>query len=199
MRKGKKDFPTQHAGRRQRFENIAETILRNEIKKEQFESFIEKAFENKGKETNPSITAIGFIKSIVANKLKKIVGIDISENITIGLESYLLNGSKSNRHALRDEALTKEDAKKYIIKCILDGDIYLQTDNNNLLYLYQVEENKYLQIAVKPLEKKSSHRSSLTIPLVKNIQFINENQKKSKFEANKIKWQRIVRADAKIK
>ena len=39
MRKGKKDFP-------ERFENIAETILRNEIKKEQFESFIEKAFEN---------------------------------------------------------------------------------------------------------------------------------------------------------
>ena len=193
MRKGKKDFP-------KRFEYIAETILRNEIKKEQFESFIEKAFANKkGEETNPSITAIGFINSIVVNKLKKIIGIDISENITIGLESYLLNGSKSNRHALRGEALTKEDAKKYIIKCILDGDIYLQTDNNNLLYLYQVEENKYLQIAVKSLEKKSSHRSSLTIPMVKNIQFINENQKRSKFEANKIKWQRIVRADAKIK
>ena len=111
--------------------------------------------------------------------------------MTVGLEARLLNGIKAKRHALRDEALTKEDAKKYIIKCILDGDIYLQTDNNNLLYLYQVEENKYLQIAVKPLEKKSSHRSSLTIPFVKNIQFINENQKKSKFEANKIKWQKI--------
>lgn len=114
------------------------------------------------------------------------------------MESYLLNGSKSNRHALRDEALTKEDAKKYIIKCILDGDIYLQTDNNNLLYLYQVEENKYLQIAVKPLEKKSSHRSSLTIPLVKNIQFINENQKKSKFEANKMATHRAGRRQNKI-
>ena len=182
MRKGKKDFP-------KRFENIAETILRNEIKKEQFESFIEKAFANDNNSKN--ITAVGFINSIVVNKLKKIIGIDISENITIGLESYLLNGAKSKRHLLKGEALTKEDAKKYIIKCILDGDIYLQTDNNNLLYLYQVEENKYLQIAVKPLEKKSSHKSSLTIPLVKNIQFINENQKRSKFDANKIKWQKI--------
>ena len=182
MRKGKKDFP-------ERFENIAETILRNEIKKEQFESFIEKAFANDNNSKN--ITAVGFINSIVVNKLKKIIGIDISENITIGLESYLLNGAKSKRHLLKGEALTKEDAKKYIIKCILDGDIYLQTDNNNLLYLYQVEENKYLQIAVKPLEKKSSHKSSLTIPLVKNIQFINENQKRSKFDANKIKWQKI--------
>lgn len=196
MRKGKKDFP-------KRFENIAETILQNEIKKEQFESFIEKAFANatcgdtvgqtpqSPDNNSKNITAVGFINSIVVNKLKKIIGIDISENITIGLESYLLNGAKSKRHLLKGEALTKEDAKKYIIKCILDGDIYLQTDNNNLLYLYQVEENKYLQIAVKPLEKKSSHKSSLTIPLVKNIQFINENQKRSKFDANKIKWQKI--------
>ena len=183
MKKSKKDFPS-------RFENIAETILRNEIKKEQFESFIERAF-NDNKNNSKSITAIGFINSIVVNKLKKIIGIDISENITIGLESYLLNGAKSKRHALRGEALTKEDAKKYIIKCMLDGEIYLQTDNNNLLYLYQVENDKYLQIAVKLLEKKSSHKSSLTIPLVKNIQFISDSQRKSKFEANKIKWQKI--------
>ena len=183
MKKAKKTFPA-------RFENIAETILRNEIKKEQFESFIEKAFNN-DKNNSKNITAVGFINSIVVNKLKKIIGIDISENITIGLESYLLNGAKYKRHLLKGEALTKEDAKKYIIKGILDGDIYLQTDNNNILYLYQVEENKYLQIAVKPLEKKSSHKSSLTIPLVKNIQFINESQKRSKFEANKIKWQKI--------
>ena len=183
MKKAKKTFP-------ERFENIAETILRNEIKKEQFESFIEKAFNN-DKNNSKNITAVGFINSIVVNKLKKIIGIDISENITIGLESYLLNGAKYKRHLLKGEALTKEDAKKYIIKGILDGDIYLQTDNNNILYLYQVEENKYLQIAVKPLEKKSSHKSSLTIPLVKNIQFINESQKRSKFEANKIKWQKI--------
>ena len=62
MRKGKKDFP-------KRFEYIAETILRNEIKKEQFESFIEKAFENDNNSKN--ITAVGFINSIVVNKLKK--------------------------------------------------------------------------------------------------------------------------------
>ena len=159
MKKAKKTFPA-------RFENIAETILRNEIKKEQFESFIEKAFNN-DKNNSKNITAVGFINSIVVNKLKKIIGIDISENITIGLESYLLNGAKYKRHLLKGEALTKEDAKKYIIKGILDGDIYLQTDNNNILYLYQVEENKYLQIAVKPLENDGMVCGSVEITVRK--------------------------------
>lgn len=64
----KKDFP-------KRFEYIAETILRNEIKKEQFESFIEKAFANDNNSKN--ITAVGFIYSAISkwlkNKLKYIV------------------------------------------------------------------------------------------------------------------------------
>ena len=178
MRKGKKAFPS-------RFEAIAETILRNEIKKEQFESFIEKAFNN-DKNNSKNITAVGFINSIVVNKLKKIIGIDISENITIGLESYLLNGAKSKRHLLKGEALTKEDAKKYIIKGILDGDIYLQTDNNNILYLYQVEENKYLQIAVNTKYSLSHKSVSIKIPLIRNIQFLNDKQVTSKYINNKL-------------
>ena len=61
MRKGKKEFST-------RFESIAETILRNEIKKEQFESFIEKAFENDNNSKNT--TAVGFISSAISKYLK---------------------------------------------------------------------------------------------------------------------------------
>lgn len=182
MKKAKKSFP-------KRFENIAETILRNEIKKEQFESFIDKAFSDDFIFRAKDITAVGFISSDVARLLKN-KAIDIGENVTVGLEARLLNGIKAKRHKEKDEALKKSDAK-YIIDCMLDGEVYLQKDDNNILYLYQVEENKYLQIAVKTLEKISSHKSSLKIPLVKNIQFISELQKKSKFDANKIKWEKI--------
>lgn len=173
MRKGKKDFP-------ERFENIAETILRNEIKKEQFESFIEKAFENDNNSKN--ITAVGFISSAISKYLKNKIGIDIGESVTVGLEARLLNGLKAKRHALKNEALEKSDAD-YILKCLLYGDVYFQKNNKNLLYLYQVEKEKYLQITVKPNYKIGARSSYLRIPNILNIQFINEMQKQSKYSS----------------
>lgn len=181
MKKSKKEFPS-------RFENIAETILRNEIKKEPFESFVEKAFNDN--RNNKSITAVGFISSTVSKWIMQNAGIDIGESITIGLEARLLNGIKAKRHASKGEALEKSDADN-ILKCLLYGDVYFQKNNGYLIYLYKVAENRYLQMSIKTLENKSSHKSSLTIPLVRNIQFINDKQIKSKFEANKIKWQKI--------
>ncbi len=169
----KKDFP-------KRFEYIAETILRNEIKKEQFESFIEKAFENDNNSKN--ITAVGFISSAISKYLKNKIGIDIGESVTVGLEARLLNGIKAKRHALKNEALEKSDAD-YILKCLLYGDVYFQKNNKNLLYLYQVEKEKYLQITVKPNYKIGARSSYLRIPNILNIQFINEMQKQSKYSS----------------
>ena len=183
----KKDFP-------ERFENIAETILRNEIKKEQFESFIEKAFANatcgdtvgqtpqSPDNNSKNITAVGFISSAISKYLKNKIGIDIGESVTVGLEARLLNGLKAKRHALKNEALEKSDAD-YILKCLLYGDVYFQKNNKNLLYLYQVEKEKYLQITVRPNYIKKSRSSSLTMPTVLNIQFINEMQKQSKYSS----------------
>ena len=187
MKKSKKDFPN-------RFENIAETILRNEIKKEQFESFIERAFAEpkvkedgtiEKKDTGRNITAIGFIDTLVKNRLMQIAGIDIGESVTIGLRAGLLNGIKAKRHAKKNEAIEKKDAK-YIIDCILDGSVYLQKDNNNILYLYQVENDRYLQITVKPIFTHSGKGGSLQIPSVRNIQFINEKQKISKYKSSNL-------------
>ena len=183
----KKDFP-------KRFEYIAETILRNEIKKEQFESFIEKAFANatcgdtvgqtpqSPDNNSKNITAVGFISSAISKYLKNKIGIDIGESVTVGLEARLLNGLKAKRHALKNEALEKSDAD-YILKCLLYGDVYFQKNNKNLLYLYQVEKEKYLQITVRPNYIKKSRSSSLTMPTVLNIQFINEMQKQSKYSS----------------
>ena len=173
MKKAKKTFPA-------RFENIAETILRNEIKKEQFESFIERAFENKTASKN--ITAVGFISSAISKYLMNKIGIDIGESVTVGLEARLLNGLKAKRHALKNEALEKSDAEN-ILKCLLYGNVYFQKNNKNLLYLYQVEKEKYLQITVRPNYIKKSRSSSLTMPTVLNIQFINEMQKQSKYSS----------------
>lgn len=192
-KKAKKDFPS-------RFENIAETILRNEIKKEQFESFIEKAFNDNNASSgqtpnNKSITAVGFISSTIskwimqhAERHTEWAGIDIGESVTVGLEARLLNGLKAKRHAKKGEALEKSDADN-ILKCLLYGDVYFQKNNKNLLYLYKVENDKYLQITVRPNYIKKSRSSSLTIPTVLNIQFMNEKQKISKY--NSKNWEII--------
>lgn len=176
MRKGKKDFP-------KRFENIAETILQNEIKKEQFESFIEKAFANDNNSKN--ITAVGFISSAISKYLKNKIGIDIGESVTVGLEARLLNGIKAKRHALKNEALEKSDAEN-ILKCLLYGDVYFQKNNKNLLYLYKVGEDRYLQIAINTKFTVSKRGTYLNIPLVRNIQFLNDNQVTSKYVKNKL-------------
>ena len=172
----KKDFP-------ERFENIAETILRNEIKKEQFESFIEKAFENDNNSKN--ITAVGFISSAISKYLKNKIGIDIGESVTVGLEARLLNGLKAKRHALKNEALEKSDAD-YILKCLLYGDVYFQKNNGYLIYLYKVSEDRYLQMSIKPVGRLSKRGGVLDIPIVRNIQFLNDNQVKSKYIKNKL-------------
>ncbi len=187
MKKAKKDFPS-------RFENIAETILRNEIKKEQFESFIERAFAEpkvkedgtiEKKDTGRNITAIGFIDTLVKNKLMQIAGIDIGESVTIGLRAGLLNGIKAKRHASKGEALEKSDADN-ILKCLLYGDVYFQKNNKNLLYLYQVEKDKYLQIVIRPSFIHSKQRASIQMPSVRNIQFMNEKQKISKYKSSNL-------------
>ena len=190
MRKGKKDFP-------KRFEYIAETILRNEIKKEQFESFIEKAFANDNNSTN--ITAVGFISSAISKYLKNKNGIDIGESVTVGLEARLLRrlpapkgtplaeatGLKAKRHALKGEALAKSDAD-YILKCLLYVDVYFQKNNKNLLYLYKVGEDRYLQIAVNTKYSLSHKSVSIKIPLIRNIQFLSYRQVESKYKKNKL-------------
>ena len=190
MRKAKKTFP-------ERFEAIAETILRNEIKKEQFESWIEKAYEKpKIKEDGTeeksdrgrNMTAIGFIDTLVKNKLMQLAGVDIGESVTIGLRAGLLNGIKAKRHAKKGEAIEKKDAK-YIIDCILDGNVYLQKNNDNILYLYKIEEDKYLQIGINPSLRTAARGGILTIPQVRNIQYLNSKQMKSKYNASK--WIKI--------
>ena len=183
MRKGKKDFP-------KRFEYIAETILRNEIKKEQFESFIEKAFANATCGQSPdnnskNITAVGFISSAISKYLKNKIGIDIGESVTVGLEARLLNGIKAKRHALKNEALEKSDAEN-ILKCLLYGDVYFQKNNKNLLYLYKVGEDRYLQIAVNTKYSLSHKSVSIKIPLIRNIQFLSYRQVESKYIKNKL-------------
>ncbi|WP_242003734.1 hypothetical protein [Brachyspira aalborgi] len=105
--------------------------------------------------------------------------------MTVGLEARLLNGLKAKRHALKGEALSKSDAD-YILKCLLYGDVYFQKNNGYLIYLYKVSEDRYLQMSIKPFGKVSKRATILNIPQVRNIQFLNDNQVKSKYIKNKL-------------
>ena len=131
------------------------------------------------------MTAIGFIDTLVKNKLMQLAGVDIGESVTIGLIAGLLNGIKAKRHAKKGEAIEKKDAK-YIIDCILDGNVYLQKNNDNLLYLYKIEEDKYLQITVKPNFANLSKGGVINMPTVRNIQFLNDKQVTSKYRKGKL-------------
>ena len=66
----------------------------------------------------------------------------------------------------------------------MEGKVYFQTDNKYIIYLYKIEENKYLQISIATEINFSGRNSGITIPAVRNIQFINETQKKSKYDAD---------------
>ena len=134
------------------------------------------------------MTAIGFIDTLVKNKLMQLAGVDIGESVTIGLRAGLLNGIKAKRHAKKGEAIEKKDAK-YIIDCILDGNVYLQKNNDNILYLYKIEEDRYLQIGINPSLRTAARGGILTIPQVRNIQYLNSKQMKSKYNASK--WIKI--------
>ena len=97
----------------------------------------------------------------------------------------MLNGIKAKRHAKKGEAIEKKDAK-YIIDCILDGNVYLQKNNDNILYLYKIEEDKYLQITVSPNYMNKTRSGALNIPTVRNIQFLNDKQVTSKYKKGKL-------------
>lgn len=112
--------------------------------------------------------------------------------MTVGLEARLLRrlpaeatGIKAKRHALKNEALEKSDAD-YILKCLLYGDVYFQKNNKNLLYLYKVGEDRYLQIAVNTKYSLSHKSVSIKIPLIRNIQFLSYRQVESKYIKNKL-------------
>ncbi|WP_232473712.1 hypothetical protein [Brachyspira murdochii] len=90
----------------------------------------------------------------------------------------------------KNEALEAKDAE-YIIKCILEGQVYFQTDNKYIIYLYKIEENKYLQISINPKGSLTHKGSFIITSLVRNIQFINENQKNSKYGFDNKQWIKI--------
>lgn len=133
------------------------------------------------------MTAVGFINQVVAKFLKR-KKIELGESVTVGLEARLLNATKAKRHMAKGEALSAADSEN-ILKTLLYGDAYFQKDNGYVLYLYKVGE-RYMQVTVDPSVAKTGHGSFLKIPVVKNLQTINETQKKSKFN-NVEKWERI--------
>ena len=92
---------------------------------------------------------------------------------------------KAKRHAKKGEAIEKSDAEN-ILKCLLYGDIYFQKNNGYLIYLYKTAENRYLQMTINANFTVSKRGTYFNIPLVRNIQFLNDKQIESKYEKGKL-------------
>ncbi|MCM1321641.1 MAG: phage minor head protein [Bacteroides sp.] len=127
-------------------EDFIKTLFNNTIQREAFKNFVEKSLhEDKWQGFEP----VGFIDKTVSTWLKKNKGIDIGDNIIIGLESRLITGCKAIRHSITDET-------ELIIDTLLYGKVFWGTDGNgiqakeSLIYLHPYDAENWLKIAVRP-------------------------------------------------
>jgi len=127
-------------------EDFIKTLFDNTIQRESFKNFVEKSLR---KEKWQGFEPVGFIDKTVSDWLKKNKGIDVGDNMIIGLESRLIAGYKAMRHSITDET-------DLIIDTLLYGKVFWGTDGNGvqakegLIYLYPYDEENWLKIAVRP-------------------------------------------------
>lgn len=148
-------------------EEVARTILTNQIKRDEFSSFVNRAY--KGELNGQYATAAGFIDSKVASFLKKQTGTEPGDNVTIALEARLLNGPKAARHAAAGNAVDKE-AAGHLIDSLLYGQVYY--DEGNLIYVGFNSDKSYTKVTVAPVKKLATSEGSVSTPTVVNIQTI---------------------------
>ena len=154
LKKGRATFPAQ-------FDQMAQSIMRNTIKQEQFSSFVDGALANTIK--GDYMTAAGFMDSTTVDWLLKNQGTDLGEGTVIGLQARLLNGVKALRHGTDGNALTTKEWKE-LIDQLLTANIFL--DDGNLIYLSDVAQNKTVKIVVNPKYDLGSHGSAIKGPLI---------------------------------
>ena len=168
MTKGKNGFPEQ-------YESLAKTILTNQTKTNEFNSFIERAYKGEIKEHYA--TPVGFIESNVASWLKRNGNIEVGDSVTIALEARLLTGPKAVRHLKAGDAITKEGALN-LIEAMLYGQVYFDDFENkkNLIYLFPFSDKRLTKITVDPRQRLESRGSSITGPVVINIETIGASK-----------------------
>lgn len=151
-------------------DSLAKGILSNQIRKDQFKSFIDKSYSSAIQEHY--VTPAGFIDKDIAGWLAK-KGIRIGESVTIALESRLIQGLKAQRHAIKGDALDR-DAAYSIIDSLLYGQVFFDSDRgkNTLLYLWPMDDKRLVKIAVDPVRKISSRGSSLVTPGIVSVHAI---------------------------
>ena len=166
MEKGKNGFPEQ-------YESLAKTILTNQTKIDEFNSFIDRAY--KGEIREHYATPVGFIESHVASWLKRNENIETGDSVTIALEARLLTGPKAVRHLKAGDAIDKEGALN-LIETILYGQVYFDKLKNTLIYLFPHSMGKLTKITVKPIKELSAKGSSIKGPVVVNLETIGADK-----------------------
>jgi hypothetical protein len=160
MKKGKDGF-------HQDIEAVAKTILTNQIKRDEFETFVEKAY---GKEIfGHKATAAGFIDKTLSSWLKQNAGTEIGDSVTISLEARLLAGKKGLRHSHAGDGIGKSGAMT-VIDALLYGRVYY--DKGNLIYLFPHSAHRMSKITVNPSLRREGRGSAITGPVIVNIESI---------------------------
>ena len=128
------------------FEAIAETLMTNKISIEKYHGFIQQSLN---KTANPDKAfPVGFLdrKTIRYLRDNKDIGIDLSNNNVIVLESKLINAKKyTDRHARQGNAPSESDWLN-LVEYLIDAQIYY--DDGSLIFLRKMSEVKFIKIAV---------------------------------------------------
>jgi SPP1 gp7 family putative phage head morphogenesis protein len=170
MKKGKDGF-------HEDIEAVAKTILTSQIKRDEFESFVEKAYDKKI--SGYRAAAAGFIDKSVASWLKKNTGMETGDSVTISLEARLLTGKKGLRHSHAGDGIGKSGAMT-VIDALLYGQVYY--DRGNLIYLFPHSANRMSKITVNPRLPRGGRGSSIIGPSIVNIESVGATAADKEFE-----------------
>ena len=168
-------------------ENVAKAILSNKIWRKDFDAFIQGVYSNRIIGSNA--TAIGFLDRKISRWLHRNAGITIGDSVTIALEARLFNGPKGLKHSRLLNNAVGVNGAHTLIDVILFGDVFF--DGRNLIYLFPHSAQNYTKITVNPLSSIEGRSSSITGPVVVNVQTVPTGGEAT--ELNRIRRLRRIR------
>jgi len=147
----------------QQFQAVAETVLKNTIKRDQFRGFIDGALA--GKLTGDNLTAAGFLDDQVVGWLMKNRAKDVGAGTVITLESRLVKGPKADRHTQAGDALSVEEWKG-LIEVLLGAQVFFEEATGNLIYLGLNGEKVVVKLEGEAISRRGA---TLNQPLIVSV------------------------------
>jgi hypothetical protein len=173
LRKTRASYP-------QQFQAVAETVMKNTVKRDQFRGFIDGA--NSGNTSGDSLTAVGFLDDQVVDWLVKNRNKSVGAGTVIVLEGRLVKGPKATRHALAGDALSSDEWKG-LIETLLGAQVFFEESTGNLVYLGTNGEKVVIDLR-RELQRRGA---SINQPLVVSAYKASPDELKRIFGLQKVK------------